>query len=161
MEHFRCTRRIATWRFARSARAMQDCNGDNRFRQTRQTRRGHASPATSRTEPLPCSTSRRLFGQLRCICRFYAHMHMCDIRRYRGVWALSHRTYPSGGGASHTTTRNDSPVKVGIRIVLALSWRAFAPWIGGAAMYPPPGGAPFPRHSHTSRRVPGMVPVRS
>ena len=95
MEHFRCTWRIATWRIARSARAMQDYNGDNRFH-----RPGRPMRHRPHREPSHCHARHRagIWGDsgIYAPCIHIYLLYMCDIRRYRGVCAVSHRTYPSG-----------------------------------------------------------------
>ena len=105
MEHFRCTWRIATWRIAtwriatwriaRSARAMQDYNGDARFH-----RPGRPMRHRPHREPSHCHARHRagIWGDsgIYAPCIHIYLLYMCDIRRYRGVCAVSHRTYPSG-----------------------------------------------------------------
>ena len=159
MEHFPCTWRIATWRIARSARAMQDYNGDNRFR-----RPGRPMRHRPHREPSHCHARHRA-GFWDNSGVYAAFMHIC-------ICAISGAIGGMCGLASHIPNRLAAPAmpphrnrftgKGGKPRCIGVVLACICTLEPGAAMYPPPGRSPpYPRHSHTSRHVSGTVPVRS
>ena len=121
MEHFRCTGRFATWRIARSARAMQDCNADNRLR-----RPGRPMRHRSHREPSHCHARHRagIWGNSGIYAPCIHNIPFVYVRYPAlsgGMCGLASHIPIRAGGASHTATRNDSPVKARIHVVLASS----------------------------------------
>ena len=96
-------------------------------------------------------------GYMPLLCT-YAYVRYLALSA--GVCAVSHRTYPSGLAApAMPPHRNRFTGKSGKTRCACVYLR---PGAGALRCIHRPGASPpYPRHSHTSRRVPGTVPVRS